>query len=258
MFMTRMDIRRQQADEFHREQLRGGRAPDQQPRYDVFLELLREANHTGTGQKILDIGCHFGDFLIYYLKANGYKNLTGFDFSEVVVPVVERADIRVVLGDIEALDMEETFAGERFDCIFMGDVLEHIFEPTRVLRVVRDLLSPTGRLIMSVPNAGWVPNGLLLTFVPRLRGLSPAFGSWTHCNQFTLYDLRGKLSDCGFYVEACRGVRYHFARPFVRHGTKQWIANTALKIWLEFVNLGAERYPSIFSPHLILRARKMV
>jgi len=242
-------------DAYHREQLREGYVPCLQPRYNVFLELLSDLKEANP--RILDIGCHFGDFLIYYLRASGYENLMGLDISEVAVSILEREGIPVVLGDIEDPHIGEILGGG-FDCIFMGDVLEHIFEPRRVLETIHNLLVADGRLILSVPNAGWLPNGLLLTFAPRLLGLSPAFGSWTHCNQFTLYTLQAMLYSCGFSVQTCRGVKYQFVSYFTKSGVKQRIGNGCLKLMFAALNSLAERCPNIFSPHLIVSAKKGV
>ncbi len=43
----------------------------------------------------------------------------------------------------------------RYDCIVCADVLEHLKTPERVLTQCKELLKPGGRLIVSVPNAGY-------------------------------------------------------------------------------------------------------
>lgn len=48
------------------------------------------------------------------------------------------------------------FAGETFDLICMFDVLEHIPEPIETLRRLNVMLSPGGRIVVSVPAYQWL------------------------------------------------------------------------------------------------------
>src|SRR5262249_1595784 len=80
--------------------------------------------------------------------------------------------------------------GERFDVILLGDVLEHLRHPDRVLRRLQPLLVSSGHLVVSIPNVAhgsvrlalllgrfdYTPSGLLddtpLRFFPRSSRVS--------------------------------------------------------------------------------------
>jgi SAM-dependent methyltransferase len=42
-----------------------------------------------------------------------------------------------------------------FDCIFFGDIIEHLFDPESLLKEVKRVLKPNGRLIISCPNMAY-------------------------------------------------------------------------------------------------------
>ncbi len=59
---------------------------------------------------------------------------------------------RVIVGDVEHLDLVEAVEGTRFDVVLLLDVLEHLRDPLAALERARELLVPTGRIIVSIPN----------------------------------------------------------------------------------------------------------
>ena len=59
---------------------------------------------------------------------------------------------RVIVGDVEQLDLETELGGKRFDVVLLLDVLEHLHDPLATLARVSNLLAPGGRIIASIPN----------------------------------------------------------------------------------------------------------
>lgn len=96
---------------------------------------------------ILDIGCGQGAFLELV------KEQTSAEFwgIEMITEVAERAKDRVdniLVGKIE--DVLSSFPNNYFDCITFKDVLEHLTEPTEVLKMIRSKLSQKGIIIASI------------------------------------------------------------------------------------------------------------
>jgi hypothetical protein len=58
----------------------------------------------------------------------------------------------MVVGNVEQLDLAEAFGDKRFDVVLCLDVLEHLVEPLDTLRRLKDLLTPSGILVASIPN----------------------------------------------------------------------------------------------------------
>ena len=97
---------------------------------------------------LLDVGCGDGKFL-WGLDAGRWQR-TGLEPSRRVVRLVRERipDIDFVIGDLYSSRLQPG----SFDAITFWHVLEHLPDPRRVLRRVRDLLRPKGWLIVSLPN----------------------------------------------------------------------------------------------------------
>ncbi len=77
---------------------------------------------------------------------------------------------------------------QRFDVVTAHFVLEHVAEPLAILRQIKGVLKPGGRLFMSVPNVLANIGDLLVA---------------DHINHFTPNSLRVALAKTGFEIEVC-------------------------------------------------------
>lgn len=241
-----MGTRKQQIEEYYKEKLNENYKGDfYQPRYHRFIELLENKKEA----RILDVGCGAGDLLLM-LKEAGFKNVQGLDYSVEAKKFAEKRGIKVTLCDLEK---ETPPFKDQFDVVICGDILEHIFEPAFFLEKAKKFLKKEGWLLLSVPNAGWYLNGILLTFFPRFLRLSPAFGVWTHVNQFTFYNLKKLLQDSGFEARKLVGVPLVQPKP-PKEKILRKIVKFILKLPIKFTDLFSNIYPSIFSSHLVVLA----
>jgi len=241
-----MDTQRQQIEEYYKDKLDESYQGDfYQPRYHKFIELLMNKKNA----RILDIGCGAGDFLLI-LKDQGFSKVEGLDYSRQAKNFAEKRGLKVTLCDIEK---DKLPYRNKFDVVILGDILEHTFEPAFFLRKVKKLLEKDGWLLISVPNAGWYLNGILLTFFPQFLRLSPAFGVWTHCNQFTFYTLKKILQDSGFEVIRLIGIPFVQPKP-PKESIIRKILKFIFRLPIKFTDLFSNFYPPVFSSHLIVLA----
>jgi SAM-dependent methyltransferase len=104
------------------------------------------APHKRSGA-LLDLGCSSGSFL-ESLKGEGWK-LHGIEMSPDCAKIAEtKSGAQVFVGDI----LEAPFRRESFDVITCFDVLEHLYEPLRVMTKVGEWLKPGGIFYVLVPN----------------------------------------------------------------------------------------------------------
>ena len=61
----------------------------------------------------------------------------------------------VLVSDLNCADSLRALAGKYFDTILACDVLEHLLAPDQLLRGLCELVSPEGRLVVSVPNVAY-------------------------------------------------------------------------------------------------------
>jgi SAM-dependent methyltransferase len=95
----------------------------------------------------LDLGCSSGSFL-ESIRGDSWK-LHGVEMSAEGARTAEaRSGAHVFVGDIP----EAPFAPESFDVITCFDVLEHVYEPRRVMAKVAEWLKPCGIFYVLVPN----------------------------------------------------------------------------------------------------------
>jgi SAM-dependent methyltransferase len=87
-----------------------------------------------------------------------------------------------------------------FEAIIYGDVLEHLSDPTAVLRALDQFLAPGGAVIVSVPNVAhlWVRLSLL---VGRFDYADRGILDRTHLRFFTRRTLLELLRSAGLRVD---------------------------------------------------------
>ena len=97
--------------------------------------------------------------------------------------------------DLDALDGLPH--GEAFDAMIFGDVLEHLRDPARLLRVLLPHLAPDGVLVCSIPNVKhWsVVHPLLVR--DRWTYEDAGLLDRTHVHFFTLEEIGVLLDDLG-------------------------------------------------------------
>jgi SAM-dependent methyltransferase len=99
------------------------------------------------GVRVLDIGCGFGRSLRYH-KARGCEAY-GVEADKNVAEVAKQLDLDITIGVFDP----GAFPSESFDFVTLDQVLEHVIDPKITLEGVSRVLSPAGKVIISVPNS---------------------------------------------------------------------------------------------------------
>lgn len=161
----------------------------------------------GTGQRVLDAGCATG-YLARELVERG-NHVSGVEYDPAAAEQAQPHVERLVVGDLLTLDLVAEFGRQAFDVVVLGDVLEHLAEPVRVLAQMRTLLAPGGSVVISVPN---VAHGSV-----RLSLLSGRFDYTptgllddTHVRFFTRAGLHRLVRDAGFVADEVHRTTFDF------------------------------------------------
>jgi GT2 family glycosyltransferase/2-polyprenyl-3-methyl-5-hydroxy-6-metoxy-1,4-benzoquinol methylase len=159
--------------------------------HELVLRLVPDA------ARVLDVGCASG--YLGSALADRRCRVWGVDQDEQALRSAEG-----VYEDVRAIDLERIDAlpwpEESFDVIVAADVLEHLRDPQRVLRLLERYLAPGGRLVVSLPNVANASVRVPLLF-GRFNYADKGILDSTHVRLYTFETARALVESCGFSVE---------------------------------------------------------
>jgi len=127
-------------------------------RLDFIIDVLR--SKLPAGAQVLDVGCGNG-VISRSLGEKGF-NVQGVDVSP---KAIERARSLNKFSNVkfDVVSAEQLVAnGQQYHAVICSEVLEHLNEPNKLLKVLHEILKEDGVLIVTVPN-GKGPREVLIT-----------------------------------------------------------------------------------------------
>lgn len=172
---------------------------------NVNPTLLAEVS--ASAQRVLELGCGAGAMAravraqvpeVFYVGLDVAADALAHASDTLDVALLRHLDhVPDWAADAE---MAQALPLESFDHLILGDVLEHLYDPEKVLAQAVQRLQPGGRALVCLPNVQhWsVLAQLMLGHWPRTdAGLFDR----THLRWFTLRDMLALLTGCGLVVE---------------------------------------------------------
>lgn len=141
--------------------------------------------------RILDVGSGYGFFLQAMLN-KGFKNIVGLEISRERRNISKKITKAKVL-DIDLLREQNLLESEKFDCITLFHVLEHIRDPISFLENIKKILKPRGALIIEVPNC----KDMLLSVSKEYRDF---YWQLAHLSYFSEKTLKEIIKNSGFVL----------------------------------------------------------
>jgi 2-polyprenyl-3-methyl-5-hydroxy-6-metoxy-1,4-benzoquinol methylase len=155
---------------------------------------------------LLDLAC--GDGLLTALAAPHFQRVVGVDAAAVHLAAARE---RLPGAEFHEGLIEELALGEKFDSVFMLNILEHVIDPVVVLHKAASFLKEDGVLIVQVPNAQAINRkiAVLMGTLINCEELSPFdIKVAGHRRSYTLATLRADIVRAGLAVKAVGGVFY--------------------------------------------------
>lgn len=180
-------------------------------KYDTSVDLSnKNSSHTlivdlvGRGKRVLDVGASTG-YLARALTGRGCS-VTGIEIDPDAALQAEEFCERVIVGNVEEMDLEGEIGEETFDVLVFGDVLEHLKDPLGALERFKPFLDPGGHVVASIPNIahGSVRLALLRG---RFRYRSLGLLDDTHLRFFTRESVGEMFGGAGFLISEVRRTR---------------------------------------------------
>ncbi len=161
-----MDIRQQIFENYE--------VPDH-VRIQKVIKFIKKYFNKTEGLDILDCGISAGT-VADILSREG-ANCIGVDVNprEITGVKIIQADLNNGIPEL----------GKKFDIVFAGEIIEHLFDDSRFIRESNKILKPGGLLIITVPN--------LVSFVNRLMvffGITPMAAYSTDFFHYHVYNRR--------------------------------------------------------------------
>jgi Methylase involved in ubiquinone/menaquinone biosynthesis len=167
----------------------------------LSLRMIRKHLPKSKTLHVLDVGCGYHARFLNGLLPN-ISSAVGIDFK------VSDANKRIPQFSFVEMPAEKalpTLTSETFDVIIMNNTLEHFWEPLQILAEAYRLLTPTGLLLVNVPN--WLGK-VTLEFVAFRLDKDPSDEMDDHKMYYDIRDLWPLLVRVGFLPRQIK-MTYH-------------------------------------------------
>ena len=158
---------------------------------------------------LLDLGCGNGDFAI--MAANEGIKVIGIDkkppFSTTLHGTVKNLEFK-------KKNINHLILKEKFEIITMYHVLEHLNQPKKVLKKIKDLLKPKGLLVLEIPLVG----NLTESFLGKDLF---AYNDNTHQHFFNKKQLNHLINEAGYKIIKKGIVLYEFPLTVITTGFRK-------------------------------------
>ena len=158
----------------------------------------------GRDKHVLEVGTSTG-YMSRVLKQRG-NTVVGVEIDPEAATVAKQYCDRFLNDDIESLLARDAFQESSFDAVILGDVLEHLKWPDKVIERLKSYLRPSGYLVVSMPN---VAHGDII--LNLLAGRFPYHDSGlldiTHLRFFGLEDIVKLFDGAGYKISNLQRVK---------------------------------------------------
>jgi 2-polyprenyl-3-methyl-5-hydroxy-6-metoxy-1,4-benzoquinol methylase len=158
------------------------------------------------GPAVLDLPC--GDGLLTSMFSRHFERVVGVDASGAHLA---RARARLPEAEFHEALIEELELNEKFDSVFMLNILEHVVDPIIALRKAASFLKDDGVLIVHVPNAMAINRriAVLMGTLESCEELSPFdINVAGHRRSYTLETFTADIHEAGLKIASTGGVFY--------------------------------------------------
>lgn len=212
-------------------------------RWERTLEVSKDFFGSYKGKSLFDIGFGFAQALLYFRDKG--LSVSGIEPSREGVEYAKKNDLDVFQGEIEDFsNIKRTF-----DIVTLINVLEHLREPSSILKAIKNkLLNPGGLLIIDVPNEF---NDFQIAADREFSLNKWWIAAPAHINYFSPETLNNLLKNCGFNIfrtessfpmemfllmgdnyvknpdvgKTCHQKRVNFEKNLIKNGKKEQLYN---------------------------------
>lgn len=173
-------------------------------KYDIQLNIDVDNSHSKILRKILpnSVVLEFGPahgVMTRYMKEVLACEIYAVELDENSARDSGKYCKQIIVDSIEEYSWMQTYKNIKFDFILFADVLEHLYDPWRVLSEVLKFLKPDGRVLISLPNIAH--NSIIMNLIDdKFEYRSTGLLDNTHIRFFTKQSIDDMVNKCGYKV----------------------------------------------------------
>ena len=157
-------------------------------------------------EQIFEIGCGSGATGMAIKQKFPNVKYIGMDSSKEAAEIAQTRLDKVIVSDIDKVPLDYFgLEKECFDLIICADILEHLYDPWKMLNDLRGYLTSDGKILASIPNIQYInqiTNLLHGNWKYENYGLLDA----THIRFFTLNEIVIMFNGSGYDITHCSGA----------------------------------------------------
>ena|SRR3989344_1087590 len=195
---------------------------------EYFADFLLK--NSKNRKRILEIGCAKGNFI--RIIEPYFENIVGIDISKFAVEeskkIVSKAKIFLIDIEKEEKKFLNVIGEEKFDVIVGMHTFEHLKNPSKVIKICKEILNNEGVLLILVPN----PKSLVIQIF-SLLGLKQKMGVYKDKTHFSFLDrrnwevlLKKEGLSVDFYGRPFFYIKKTFLKRFYRNYYKKFLGET--------------------------------
>ena len=194
-------------------------------------EIVRTVQELSPGPRVADLACGQGNFSL--LLAELGFDVTAVDIKPEFLSYLKKKQTSGKVTTVVSNIMDFRSA-ELFDCVILGEVIEHVAQPKNILIAAARNLKPGGIIIVSTPNGDHYGNELpTYSQVTDFEALIPKQFHWLeHLFLYTETELTGLMEESGIdviastkfnsaYSHQIKAIRYLLPLQFLK-----WLEKT--------------------------------
>jgi 2-polyprenyl-3-methyl-5-hydroxy-6-metoxy-1,4-benzoquinol methylase len=162
---------------------------------------------------VLDVGCGQGSFA-KQIKDLYHTETWGIEYMESHALEAQKVLDKVFIGECEKFieDLPDNY----FDAIYFNDVLEHLFDPYKVLEKMKQKLTAKGMIISSLPNIRYHSALKMLILNKDWKYEDSGVMDHTHVRFFTKKSIERMYNSLGFKILQHKGInKTRSLKPFL-------------------------------------------
>lgn len=190
---------------------------DKEPMRGVFVAYMKKIEHLFPKKgALLDVGAATG-FFVDIAQNMGWKT-RGIEISKFATEIAHKKGLDVVCGVLEV----GVFKEKSFEVITLWDVLEHLEDPNKEIKICAKLLKQNGIAVINTPDSG--------SWYARIMGkrwhlLVPP----EHLHYFSQKSIKIFLEKNGFFVEEVTKIGKTFTLEYIIHTVAEWQKSPVLR-----------------------------